>query len=89
MSSPGGTLTGNMGMFDQTMSLLWVRNNIAAFGGDPNRGTIFGQSAGGGSSSLHMISPYSTGVYLNYVFNVPCNICGNSQAMFFVYGASA
>jgi carboxylesterase type B len=63
LATPDGTLTGNMGMFDQTMSLLWVRNNIAAFGGDPNRVTIFGQSAGGGSSSLHMISPYSTGLY--------------------------
>jgi len=63
LATPDGTIGGNMGMFDQSMALVWVRNNIAAFGGDPNRVTIFGQSAGGGSSSLHMVSPYSQGLF--------------------------
>lgn len=48
-------------MFDQALALRWVRNNIANFGGNPNRVTIFGQSAGAASSSLHMVSPYSQG----------------------------
>lgn len=61
LSTPDGTITGNMGLKDQAMALLWVRENIAYFGGDPNRVTIFGQSAGAGSSSLHMVSPYSQG----------------------------
>lgn len=52
---------GNNGLKDQAMSIRWVHENIAAFGGDPNRVTIFGESAGGASAHYHMMSDLSKG----------------------------
>nr|XP_022907315.1 juvenile hormone esterase-like [Onthophagus taurus] len=50
---------GNAGLKDQVMALEWVKTNIAKFGGDPNKITIFGQDVGGTSVHLHMMSPIS------------------------------
>jgi para-nitrobenzyl esterase len=60
--SPEGT-SGNYGMMDQQEALRWVRRNIAAFGGDPNNVTIFGESAGGASVHVHLASPRSQGLF--------------------------
>ena len=55
--------TGNMGVRDQQAGLLWVRDNIQAFGGDPSRVTIFGESAGGFSVCWHLASAHSKGLF--------------------------
>jgi para-nitrobenzyl esterase len=55
--------SGNQGYMDQVQALKWVQNNIAAFGGDPNDVTIFGQSAGGTSVWVHISSPLSKGLF--------------------------
>ena len=45
------------------MALEWVQSNVAVFGGDTDRVTVFGQSAGGALTSHMMISPYASGLF--------------------------
>jgi len=58
-----GHLNGNYGLMDQRLALKWAKRNIGAFGGDPTRVTIFGQSAGGHSVYAHLASPLSKGLF--------------------------
>ncbi|CAG9119587.1 unnamed protein product [Plutella xylostella] len=54
---------GNAGLKDQVAAMRWVNRNIAAFGGDPQNITIFGCSAGSASTSLHLVSKMSEGLF--------------------------
>ncbi len=60
LSSPE---SGNVGQLDLVLALQWVRNNIAEFGGDPNRVLIFGQSGGGGKVATLMAMPSAVALF--------------------------
>ncbi|KAK6532634.1 hypothetical protein TWF281_006815 [Arthrobotrys megalospora] len=61
--TPGSGITGNFGVGDMITALKWVSANIAAFGGDPKRVTIGGESAGAGSTMLLMASKAAKGLF--------------------------
>lgn len=65
---------GNNGLWDMTLALKWIQNNIPSFGGDKNNVTIFGQSAGGCAVELLELSPHSQNLFHKLI-----PMGGNSQ----------
>ena len=68
---------------DQLAALKWVQTNIAAFGGDPEQVTLFGESAGGGAVLAHLVSPMSRGYFHRAILQSPGTPGPRARAILF------
>src|SRR5678810_1025410 len=67
-------------MLDNVRALEWIKENIAAFGGDPNNVAIFGQSGGAGKVSTLMAMPSAKGLFHRAIAESGANVTGIAQA---------
>lgn len=79
-STPAHRFDNNLGLRDQVAALEWVRDNIAAFGGDPGNVTIFGESAGAHAVLALMATPAAAGLFHRAISQSPPADWGPSQA---------
>ncbi|KAJ8034900.1 Acetylcholinesterase [Holothuria leucospilota] len=65
LSTGDRVIPGNFGIWDQHQAMTWVKTHISKFGGNPEKITLFGQSAGAGSVGFHILSPHSRDLFNN------------------------
>nr|UUB32794.1 carboxylesterase COEA6 [Dendroctonus valens] len=75
LSTGDELIPGNVGSKDQILALQWVRENIRFFGGDPDKVTVFGQSAGAASISYLLLSPLAEGLFRAAILESGSALC--------------
>lgn len=75
LSTEDDVIPGNFGLKDQTMALAWIQRNVPSFGGEPLKTTLFGESAGGSSVHLQILSPKSIGLFQRAILQSGTALC--------------
>ncbi|XP_044030135.1 carboxyl ester lipase, tandem duplicate 2 [Siniperca chuatsi] len=75
LSTGDSSLPGNYGLWDQHAAIAWVHRNIRSFGGDPDKITVFGESAGGASVSFQTLTPHNKGLFKRAISQSGVALC--------------
>jgi para-nitrobenzyl esterase len=78
----GRGISGNYGLMDMILALKWIKQNIAAFGGDPDKVTIFGESAGAIAVSMLCASPEAKGLFRGAISESGGSFCPVSESIY-------